>query len=464
MSPSEATLILSSCTHIDRPVDAERPTRPAITKVEYDIRCIRFSVPVSLPQDRVQAMDVIWHRKGEDVPLYTYHDPARHAWLLVGSSIYRPASTPSNAYEPSADELAPVPRKNENLEAAVETKEPPTPPPYSWTQTGDTVSVAFALPRSTPKSDIKVAFSPKSLAVFVSGENPLSAPLPRFSKTLWDGIQPTSSVWTWDREAEKAFGLLTVHLDKQHEGTRWLQVFTSTGSASEDPYDVEVPETLDPSELANILESMEKFTIAARTGEDASGLGLGTGVPSFAKGEMDDEVDVSVGSAACVTWVSDSGDTLPMSTRNGDGTLQLLSTPIPGISEPSFIGKSGVDGVVFTLSPSSSPDGPAAWSHTSTFSALAFVLASKRDVRFTYHVPSKAVLAFESGSGAGYGGNLYLYRSTKPKDTSGQQSILRVGGGAAGSLLGVGALKGSDGQIIILCLCEERLLVLRRLL
>jgi hypothetical protein len=103
-----------------------------------------------------------------------------------------------------------------------------------------------------------------------------------------------------------------------------------------------------------------------------------------------------------------------------------------------------------------------AWTHSSTFSALAFVLASKRDTRFTYHVPSKAVLAFESG-GIEYGGNLYIYRGVKPKSNLAKQAILKLTGSTSGSLLGVGAIQKDEGSII-LCLCEKELLILRNML
>jgi len=89
-------------------------------------------------------------------------------------------------------------------------------------------------------------------------------------------------------------------------------------------------------------------------------------------------------------------------------------------------------------------------------------LASKRDTRFTYHVPSKAVLAFEGG-GAEYGGNLYIYRDAQPKSDSAKQAILKITGSTSGSLLGVGAIQNSE-NIAILCLCEKELLVLRNVL
>ena len=93
--------------------------------------------------------------------------------------------------------------------------------------------------------------------------------------------------------------------------------------------DVEVPETLDPSELANIRESLEKYTSALVTGEDASGLGLGTGVPSLAENELDESVDApgAVGREFYVTWVSEGGSGEAGNTMNGGLT---------GLTKPSL--------------------------------------------------------------------------------------------------------------------------------
>jgi len=124
--------------------------------------------------------------------------------------------------------------------------------------------------------------------------------------------------------------------------------------------------------------------------------------------------------------------------------------------------KHTIDGLLFVLSDEDTTSGTPVWTHSSTFSALAFVLASKRDTRFTYHVPLKAVLAFEGG-GSEYGGNLYIYRDTKPKSNWAKQAILKLTGSTSGSLLGVGAIRNGE-QVIILCLCERELLVLRNVL
>ncbi|KAG9315768.1 hypothetical protein JVU11DRAFT_3417 [Chiua virens] len=70
------------------------------------------------------------------------------------------------------------------------------------------------------------------------------------------------------------------------------------------------------------------------------------------------------------------------------------------------------------------------------------------------------VLAFENGS-PDRGGNVYIYRSSTPRELWAKQSVLAVGHGDAGSLLGIGAIaSGSDAGNTIVCLCENKLVVL----
>jgi hypothetical protein len=336
---------------------------------------------------------------------------------------------------------------------------PPKPPPYAWTQDSEEITVAFPLPSNTPKSDINVLFSPQTLTLLVQG-----CDAPRYAATrLWGGIVPASSFWTWDAHGSQSYGLLTLHLEKQHAGTRWPHLFDNKNnntSPSERPE--EVPETLDPSELYAIRESLEKYTAAL---QESAGAGVAP-PPSLADGELDAEVDAVVGMESCITWVAatDGGGADPAWAREDwDVPFILLSAPLPGIGdEISLVVKHTIDGLLFVLSDEDTTSGTPVWRHSSTFSALAFVLASKRDTRFTYHVPSKAVLAFEGG-GPEYGGNLYIYRDTKPKSNSAKQAILKLTGSTSGSLLGVGAIRDGE-QVIILCLCERELLVLRNVL
>jgi CS domain len=473
VSSSSVTVLLSSKSFAahSEPSNTRLKSRREGTLIQFDIWAVRFSLPLPQSQDYEipRPMNILWHRRGEHVPISTEYDSSRQAHLLIGGSVYRPMEKPAPpSYQPSQDELAPIPRPDENLDETV--NGPTKPPPYSWTQTNDEVTLAFPLPSSTDKSHIKVSFSSRTLTIHVQTDDtssPITAPtlpLPHYSmKQLWDVIQPSTCFWTWDRKAEHSFGLLTLHLDKQNDGTRWMQVFASAGTSTspQDDADTEVPETLDPSELYNIRESLEKYTSSLRDGEDVSGLGLGRGVPSLGQGEIDDEVDTVIGRQAFITWVPVTADAPSPEGDMDEMPFGLLSTSVPGInpSEISIIVKNSIDGVVFSL-PSNPPLSPPTWAHTSTFSALAFVLASKQDTRFTYHVPSKAVLAFENGT-KDRGGNVYIYRSSVHMGEKwAKQAVLKVGDGESGSLLGVGAVRTSRGGYVLLCLCEAKLVVI----
>ena len=234
-----AVLVLSSKHyHKEAPVVAKESKHAP--QVKFDLWGTQ--IPLPLPHfPSAQPLQILWHRRGTDVPVYTSYDASRESFLFVGGSAYLPiAAAPVPSYEPSSDEIVPIPRAGENLDTPATSP----PPPYSWTQTSDSVTLAISLPASTPTEHIKVAFGPCTFTVLVEGTTAgTDVPLvvPRFTlKPLWDGIHPTGSLWTFDRTAESRYGILTLHLDKQHEGTRWPQVFSTEGG------EVEVPETLDP--------------------------------------------------------------------------------------------------------------------------------------------------------------------------------------------------------------------------
>lgn len=403
-------------------------------------------------------MNILWKRIGNHVPTFIAYDCSRSAYLLVGECIYRQTAEEELPYEPLPSESAPIPRPNENLNA-----EPVKPPPYSWTQTSDSVTVAFPLRSTTLKSDIHVRFTTRTLDLNVSSVSTTDPMPPTYtSKEFWDGILPSTSYWTWDREGGSSFGLLTLYLDKQHEGTKWMQVFASSATSTSESkaQDMEVPETIDPSELWLIRESLEKYTQSLKTGEDSSGLGLGTGAPGLAKGEMDEEIDNNIGQACFLTWVAQDGGT-PSDLPNDPGSsfLHLLATPFPGNNDLniSIVSKHDLDGLVFSLS-----KGTTKWQHNATYSALAFVLASKLDTRFTHYIPSKGVFAFESGLRT-QTGNVYIYKPSPVKDKWAKQTILKVADGIGGGLLGVSFIRRSQNNFLVVCLLENQLVLLENL-
>jgi hypothetical protein len=445
-------------------------------QIAFDLICIRLDLTeaVALNPADVVATPIApsWKVRGQDLPIFSTYDPHSDLFIFAAASPYEQYDKPSLVPpDPTPDEIAPIPRAGESLDVPT----PEKPPPYSWSQTGDSVTVAFALPSSTPKSSIKMVLGPKHLTLNIgqsSHEGARPFLIPNYTaKPFWDGIDTSASFWTWDREGETSkarvgqahtVGLLTLHLEKAHEGTRWPHVFATVGTGSTLEEDEEVPETVDPSELWLIRESLEKYTASLVTGEDASGLGLGKGLPSLAEGEIDEEVDAQVGSLVVLTQVSRSHGAVVGDPKSTGMPVEVLSQPIrvnsaSGPSPASLVVKNGIDGLLFDHTPSSETP----WTHTATFSALAFVLASKRDTRFVVHYGPSAVLAFESGAAASSGGaNLYVYRGTVPSSKSAKQAVLKVSDGQSGVVLGVGARVDQTGLILV-CLCERSLSVLR---
>ncbi|KAI0304432.1 hypothetical protein B0F90DRAFT_1625923 [Multifurca ochricompacta] len=417
------------------------PSSRKIAPTEFDVLAVQLSSHSANDNSTIYPLDILWHRRGANVPFYIAYDKRRSVFILTGGSPYRQVGQLALEHHGSSpSEFGPIPRTDTALPV-----DPQKPLPYAWTQDSEEVTIVLPFPSSTSKANINVLFSPQTLTVLVE-----NAEFPRYTATrLWGLVSPSSSFWTWDAHGTYAYGLLTLHLEKQHAGTRWPHVFEASSGQ------IEVPETLDPSELYAIRESLEKYTAALQEG--------GATRPSLADGEVDEEVDTTIGMETCITWVGLNGTDPKWAREDWDVPFTVLSTPLPGIStETSMTVKHAIDGLFFVLSDKDTASGLPVWTHESTYSALAFVLASKRDTRFTYHVSSKAVLALEGG-GAEYGGNLYMYREAKPKSNLAKQAILKLTGDRSGSLLGVGAIR--DGkQTAILCLCEKELVVLRNVL
>ena len=472
-------------------------------------------------------------------------------------------------------------------------------PHFSWAQTSDTITIAFALPSWITKSHIRTHFSLSALslsftqealtlfdapsssakiteidndAVAASGaeeEGDLThaarmiASGRYVSRSTWAEIDPTGSLWTLERS--RVLSLLTLHLEKKHEGTRWMQIFADrTGPRSrsrnrnygeaesttqvsfaqartsfqaaamgesndrdqaadsdveddvvEDNED-DVPETMDPSELISMLEGMQKYTVDEESGgagngygHDRTGLATSAGhggnggaslsldQPSLLKDSLEEE-DANVGRDFVVSSISSEGLSARSSEEGGKTTI--LATTLPGDNNENqtLVIKHDLDGAIF--SPSS-----GSWNHASTMPALSFVLASKRDAQ-RVHVHQRrsstedyVVLAFESapqvtGSGskassssqASGAGNLFLYYS--PSSSSAKHAasrVIRLGatdaaeeedaeedaadGPASGALLGVcsvGLPRGAGDQLedTLVCLCENRMLLLRDIL
>lgn len=446
-------------------------------------------------------LNVRWRFRAADLPSFVAYDPKLDRYTIGAASTLSDATSS----EPAAGTTLSGPSSFTSTTTATEpvptSSQTPAlrPPPFSWTQDKDSVTLAFAIPSSTPTSSIRVTFSRQYLTLHIGSASSAlcgvaSSSLPRIShKQFWDLIDPHTSVWTFDRDAEgrdSTFGILSLHLEKAHPGTKWTDVFSPTPapttearitelSEEEQQQELErVPETVDPSELAAIAESMEQWSRSVvEAGRGADVEGLGTGLPTSLMGEeIDVEVDGDSGRPLVVTWIE--GATLAPSPTlvqpHPTIPFSLLSTPLPTFDPSrgrdfSLTIKHDVDGLLY--SPPATAASGYAWTHTSTFPALAFVLATKTDASFIYHLSSRAVLAFDSPShlsltprssgGHGGAGNLFVYcKTTGPKDTTGRQLVLKIGGPESGALVGVAGVELGE-ETLVVALCEKELVLFR---
>lgn len=440
---------------------------------------------------------------------------------------------PEKRARPSSEDAVQAKSAHQNGSTTASEQVLRPPPPYSWTQTSETVTVVFMLPSTVEKRDVRCRFSSQNLDLeLVASASLDTAPrivelssddraeeeasrseiLPAaqelqegryMSRKLRAVADADGSVWTWEKVHRKSaqkdgqVGLLALHLEKARPGSRWTSVF-------EDEEEDEVPETLDPTALLDVLEGNGSDGLAGIEQPQASSL-LQDGL---------EEEDATVGKPCFVLQIRTSSPseavTMTATTKDyGPGPLMCLATPLPtssNVSSPAteLVLKRDLDGLVYAPEPSSR-DG---WTHVETFPALAYVLASKRDAQRTYVFSRKVtnssaarsvVLAFENApaveeerrrhAGVSTGaGNLFVYYTPEKQDSTGGQArynntsqsrVIRLGTSLAaqteetssfpssGPLVSVAAvqmktIKGKED--VLVCLCQQRLLLLQNVL
>ncbi|WFD21739.1 hypothetical protein MEQU1_000394 [Malassezia equina] len=292
--------------------------------------------------------------------------------------------------------------------------------PYTWTQTEDTVMVALTLPEYIRSEHIRTHFSlhglsvslaaaalPSESAAAMPGEQALRAGA-FTSQSVWGQLDPTGCVWTL--EAGASMQLLTLHLAKAHEGTRWPHVFA---------HDDHVLETLDPSELAAMLEGVDKYTQTMPSS-------------TLLHDTLEDDVP-EAGVPLQLTWIGPEGQQVTAPTSSH----ALLARATPP-SDPALLLQHDVDGQVFVPP---SPLAWTAWHHSATVPAISYVLASKRDVHpiYVYRGTSPpTVLAAEprhAPDAHSRGSHLYVYGAAGPQ--RGTSYVWPLGDATTGPILAV---------------------------
>ncbi|KAL7007635.1 hypothetical protein EMMF5_002711 [Cystobasidiomycetes sp. EMM_F5] len=360
--------------------------------------------------------------------------------------------------------------------AAAATSEPSNPP-FSWTQDLETVTLMFPLPSETATKDIKIVFRRNDISLLITNDavpGTTSFTTPRLLQAkLWDTIDAGVSTWTWE-PATSHFGALCLHLEKKNEGVRWTYVFKQDDASVGKLYHT-VEETLDRSQLLAITEAMEKYTAsgpeaphAEQTRDNAQKGGI--------LGEFDEDLDFTDGSEGrnmVFTYVSGlNGPSLPQTSHNTEA-VEIISMPITtnSIIERGILIKHDVDAMLFTASSVE----PVSWTHRTTYPALAFILASKRDVSHVYHIDHRLCFGLETGLPAQHANtatsssakrNAYLYYPPPPGSSArtARQKLYSLGNPSFGAILGAVAINRPQNRIDVAVLCEKAVVVLSEVL
>ena len=490
-----ASPFLLRASHLSSPRDARlllsRTTPSTDTKRSQDK--IYDLIEVSLDPTRQNALDdepgvlqATWTLKSGDLPYWCSW--WQEGWMILSGEEYRTIE--------EAEASGSKPTQTSSSRAGIGAEQPEDPStqaveatpdqsgedgaqewPFSWTQTSDSISVTFAFPPGTKRSDIKIRLSSTELSISTTTlATSLSPPLAEYllkqSRAWWSTIDAESSTFMYSPET----GLLELDLSKGDDHTRWPSVFSPPDD--EDDEEEEVPETLDAATLDSVRATFNNI----KTREPGEADNHHAGLPGLLREEMDIDLDDdedydqsdgaygdhSIGKVGRDCFVGYVKDGIPKWTKT---TATILSIPMPGhgVDESRVIFKSAVDGLAYKPTEGTDPSRQA-WKHVSTSPALAFVLSSKRDIRLVRHLtPSigsqtsasaqTTVLAFDAGAQSGTAqGNVYAYYPPESK-THAKQGLVGVSGRERGALLGVGSVKVGEKQVVV-TLCEKELVVL----
>jgi hypothetical protein len=149
----------------------------------------------------------------------------------------------------------------------------------------------------------------------------------------------------------------------------------------------------------------------------------------------------------------------------------ILSRSFKGSdNDQSVVVKAHVDGNLYTPP---TERAKITWKHAGNNPAISFVLASKRDTQYVYHMTDAAnhgatIFAFESKQAFGLGGNLYIYWTPvhergspvgnvqKSRATEAKQTVVKFGDSMeTGQLMGVKLVLLGNGHRCIVGLTEK---------
>ncbi|XP_072266836.1 nudC domain-containing protein 1 [Pyxicephalus adspersus] len=318
-----------------------------VEKDDLDVQGSGFRVSlewisIALPSQDHCKCEILKRRKlyGKSVPHYAAIEPDGNGLMIIS---YKP-------FRFIADE------QNQAEEESMEQDEKKEPL-YVWRQTADDVTLTFALPDDTTKDNIQIHFAPTQITVSLKEQKPfLKGP-------LYSVIDHESSTWILKDERR-----VEVTLAKKDIGSMWAEVIVGDKQGEFIP---------DPAQCAAIAEQLMHLT-----SEDLNPDPDVDKPPCNAQ-ELE-ECDVSI--EDCATLCRFDGGSLKATHVVNLGSNQFLFSSVSNPElMPCFSLRHDVDALLWQPRLASDDN---LWEHASTFNALGYVQASKRDKKFFTCAPN----------------------------------------------------------------------------
>ncbi|KAJ2036231.1 hypothetical protein GGI03_000823 [Coemansia sp. RSA 2337] len=339
------------------------------------------------------------------------------------------------------DDTESASRPHSPSEASLSAVLPCIPDLYYWSQTSSDVTMCMELPVNVDAKQIQCVLTRGAITLQFNEVPECEAKYGLDHTMLCDEIVADDSVWTIENGR-----LLTLYLQKVHEGARWPTLFSK---------DDGVLETMDPNEFAVIRERLQRLT------SDSFDTRRPAGMPTMALAteEVDQDSDeLEQESSSVVFSVRDwrTGLASASSVAGSPGWLcPSFSRPLgqrQGNELPPVCLRFDVDGTVFGFNgathANSNADASICPRHWGTFAALSYIQASKREKRFMYVDPDMTVAVLAETQR-----RIYIYHQVDSADSStAAQSVVDLGGAT---------VTGETEEVLGIQLSGRMLVVLR---
>ncbi|KAI8063169.1 hypothetical protein BC940DRAFT_307738 [Gongronella butleri] len=402
IEPVPCTLLAARRVHtkIVLVVCSQEPTKAT----RFNIATLELSLPEAL--NHTATLTIRHIQQGTEVPVYC-DLTADGQCTILGSE---------GPFVTLKDDGSEVEKEEETVH--------PHKATYQWTQEGEDVTVQYQLPPGTPISAISCQFTNEHLVLLVRAEGvDLSFPYRKW----WTNIKADQSTWTLETKS----GVLTLFLVKHDVHTRWPHVFDK---------DDGVLETLSAEQLANISQSLDKFTSDVAT--TASTTGQLTTYPAAT--DMDEDID-EFGQPIHFDIIDIHGKRTHVITSGQEWLGRAFDLQRLGASNvlPSVVCKMDVDGLVYTWRDQN-------LAHTASLHAFGYIQASKRDRRFVFHDPGLQFAVIVESSR-----NAYVYHHHDDKRLHETQTLIDVTQGNDTDILGVQLIN----ERVLMILTESHIVV-----